>query len=119
MKFRLLLLAGSFLLCFTSKLLVYQLYIVETNRSTVGINTNNYSHGIEEKKARSLEYKNEHLEKIVQPNEPDIENYLEETSIEEEDDIKLIIAKEVTSEIKSNINPKTVIIYDIFTGEIN
>lgn len=41
----------------------------------------------------------EHLEKIFQSTELDIENHLEDTSIEEE--IKLVTPKEVTRVIKS------------------
>lgn len=43
----------------------------------------------------------EHLEKIFQSTELDIENHLEDTSIEEDEEIKLVTPKEVTRVIKS------------------
>lgn len=58
------------------------------------------------------------LEKIFQSIEPTIENDLGERSVEEDDDIRLLIRKEVLDEIRININQKKAAGYDLFMDAV-
>lgn len=60
----------------------------------------------------------DHLAEIFKPNDIHSDAFIEEVENLEENEIELVTPKEVTNEIKTNLNPKKAPGFDLISGEI-